>query len=196
MAALACPTSRIDLLKRRVGPTDRTSVVYVLRKETGKGLFPPVAYPVGAGGAMTTNAYASYRGCSVEVHVTTAKARAIGGVCQRYRVSWTVSLPEFPCNGLRVFPSGWISLLSRKHSDTSRAERIPSSIQFSAPSQRGRWRIRGDSAVSGQGHCNIPPARWRRVWAYCATLGDFARARFYSQQLLGAQPMARQGPLI
>ncbi|AUT64874.1 hypothetical protein C2L65_35215 [Paraburkholderia terrae] len=53
---------------------------------------------------MTTNAYTSYRGCSVEVHVTTAKARAIGGVYQRYRVSWTVSLPEFPYNRVASFP--------------------------------------------------------------------------------------------
>ncbi len=104
--------------------------------------------------------------------------------------------PNFRITGLRVFLSSWISLLSRKHSGTGRAERIPSSIQFSALSQRGRWRIRGDSAVAGQGHSNIPPAQWRRVWAYCATLGDFARARFYSQQLPDAQPMARQGPLI
>lgn len=53
---------------------------------------------------MATNSYASYRGCGVEVHVTPGKARAIGGVYQRYRVSWTVSSPDLPNNRVASFP--------------------------------------------------------------------------------------------
>ncbi|MBP0588377.1 hypothetical protein J8I87_01330 [Paraburkholderia sp. LEh10] len=53
---------------------------------------------------MSTRPYARYRGCSIEVHVTPAKSRGMGGISRRYRVSWTVSSPDIPHRHLASFP--------------------------------------------------------------------------------------------
>jgi hypothetical protein len=46
--------------------------------------------------AMSSQSYAPYRPHCIEVHVTAARAFAIGGIARRYRVSWTVSSLEHP----------------------------------------------------------------------------------------------------
>ena len=46
--------------------------------------------------AMSSQSYAPYRYHCIEVHVTPARAFAIGGTARRYRVSWTVSSLEHP----------------------------------------------------------------------------------------------------
>ncbi|SIT37183.1 conserved hypothetical protein [Paraburkholderia piptadeniae] len=53
---------------------------------------------------MSTRSYTSYRGCNIEVQVTPAKSRALGGVYRRFRVSWTVSLPDDPNQKVASFP--------------------------------------------------------------------------------------------
>ncbi|RZF26333.1 hypothetical protein EVC45_28285 [Paraburkholderia sp. UYCP14C] len=45
---------------------------------------------------MSTQEYAPYRGCNIEVHVTLSKTRWLGGKYRRYRVSWTVTFPGNP----------------------------------------------------------------------------------------------------
>jgi hypothetical protein len=45
---------------------------------------------------MSNQSYAPYRGYCIEVHVTPARAFAIGGIARRYRVSWAVSSLEHP----------------------------------------------------------------------------------------------------
>ncbi|MPW23896.1 conserved hypothetical protein [Paraburkholderia piptadeniae] len=40
---------------------------------------------------MPTVSYATYRGYSIDVHVTPARSHSLGGAYRRFRVSWTVS---------------------------------------------------------------------------------------------------------
>lgn len=53
---------------------------------------------------MTTQSYAPYRGCQIEVHVTPAKTHVIGGMARRFRVSWTVSSPGQMNRDVASFP--------------------------------------------------------------------------------------------
>ncbi|CAD6553985.1 hypothetical protein [Paraburkholderia metrosideri] len=53
---------------------------------------------------MSTQSYAPYRGCQIEVHVTPAKTHVIGGMARRYRVSWTVSSPAHLDQAVASFP--------------------------------------------------------------------------------------------
>ena len=53
---------------------------------------------------MSTQSYEPYRGCFIEVHVTPSKALALGGLCRRYRVSWTVSSPDHLGKVVANFP--------------------------------------------------------------------------------------------
>jgi hypothetical protein len=53
---------------------------------------------------MSTQSYAPYRGCRIEVHVMPAKAHVIGGITRRFRVLWTVSSPGDPDREVASFP--------------------------------------------------------------------------------------------
>jgi hypothetical protein len=53
---------------------------------------------------MSSQYYAPYRGCPIEVHVSLSKAHAIGGMYRRFRVSYTISLPAHPERRLVNFP--------------------------------------------------------------------------------------------
>lgn len=63
---------------------------------------------------MSTEEYAAYRGCSVEVHVTEAKSRTIHGMYRRYRVSWTVALKDSPDRKITNLPEQF-DFLSERH---------------------------------------------------------------------------------
>jgi hypothetical protein len=52
---------------------------------------------------MSSQSYAPYRHHCIEVHVTPARAFAIGGIARRYRVSWTVSSLEHPEQSVASF---------------------------------------------------------------------------------------------
>jgi hypothetical protein len=53
---------------------------------------------------MSTQDYAPYRGCNIEVHVTPSKSHWLGGKFRRYRVSWAVALPGNPEKEFVSFP--------------------------------------------------------------------------------------------
>lgn len=53
---------------------------------------------------MSTQSYAPYRGCNIEVHVTPARSHALGGIYRRFRVSWKVSSPGIPDRQVASFP--------------------------------------------------------------------------------------------
>jgi hypothetical protein len=53
---------------------------------------------------MSSQSYVPYRGCSIDVHVTSARSQALGGTHRRYRVSWTVSSAGDPDRRVASFP--------------------------------------------------------------------------------------------
>ncbi|HEY2021897.1 hypothetical protein [Paraburkholderia sp.] len=53
---------------------------------------------------MSSQSYVPYRDCRIDVHVTAAKSHALGGISRRYRVSWSVVLPEQQNREVASFP--------------------------------------------------------------------------------------------
>ncbi|MFT4063855.1 hypothetical protein [Paraburkholderia sp.] len=53
---------------------------------------------------MSSQSYVPYRDCRIEVHVTSARSRALGGISRRYRVSWSVVLPAQENKEVASFP--------------------------------------------------------------------------------------------
>ncbi|SIT37971.1 conserved hypothetical protein [Paraburkholderia ribeironis] len=53
---------------------------------------------------MSSQSYAPYRDCHIEVRVTPAKTHSLGGTCRRYRVSWTVASLGNPRQEFASFP--------------------------------------------------------------------------------------------
>ncbi len=86
---------------------------------------------------MSSQYYAPYRGCCIEIHVTLSKAHAIGGMYRRFRVSCTISLPDHPDRKLVSFPEQF-DFLSEQEAfryGESRAHTFIDSI-LSTPSRR------------------------------------------------------------
>lgn len=100
---------------------------------------------------MSTQCYASYRGCKIEVHVTPANSHAFGGICRRYRVSWVISSPDNPHQVLASFPERFDFLTEQEafRYGEGRAHTFIDSI-LSTPSRR---RI----AVNSSGHADEAP---------------------------------------
>ncbi|SEJ13774.1 hypothetical protein SAMN05192539_100725 [Paraburkholderia diazotrophica] len=88
---------------------------------------------------MSSQYYAPYRGCGIEVHVTLSKSHAIGGMYRRFRVSWTVSFPDQPDRKVANFPEQFDFLSEHEafRYGESRAHTFIDSI-FSTPSRRRR----------------------------------------------------------
>ncbi|MGT2477722.1 hypothetical protein [Paraburkholderia terrae] len=53
---------------------------------------------------MSTQSCTAYRGYDIHVHVTPARAHALGGMCRRYRVSWSVASREKRDREMASFP--------------------------------------------------------------------------------------------
>jgi hypothetical protein len=53
---------------------------------------------------MSSPTYVPYRGYRIEVHVTPAMTRPIGGAGRRYRVSWSLSSLQQPEQCVASFP--------------------------------------------------------------------------------------------
>jgi hypothetical protein len=88
---------------------------------------------------MSTQDYASYRGCNIEVHVTLSKSHWLGGKYRRYRVSWAVTFHGDPEQELMSFPEQFDFLTEYeafKYGE-SRAHTFIDSI-LSTPSQKNR----------------------------------------------------------
>lgn len=102
---------------------------------------------------MASQSYAPYRDCSIEVHVTPAKAHAFGGTCRRYRVSWTVSSRGDLNQELASFPEQF-DFLSEQEAfryGENRAHTFIDSI-LSVPVARRM-------AVDSSGHADEAPTR-------------------------------------
>ena len=86
---------------------------------------------------MSTVSYASYRDCSIDVHVTPARSHALGGVYRRFRVSWTVSSPGVPEQQVSSFPEKFDFLTEQEafRYGEKRAHTFIDSM-LSSPSQR------------------------------------------------------------
>ncbi|MGF7133162.1 hypothetical protein P3T40_004653 [Paraburkholderia sp. EB58] len=87
---------------------------------------------------MSIQSYAPYRGYCIEVHVTPARAFAIGGIARRYRVSWRVSSLEHPEQSIASFPEQFDFLSeqeasrygeNRAHTYIDSMVRVPSRIR-------------------------------------------------------------------
>jgi hypothetical protein len=53
---------------------------------------------------MSSQSFEPYRGYRIEVHVTPATTRHIGGIARRYRVTWQVSSLHHPMQNVVSFP--------------------------------------------------------------------------------------------
>ncbi|ACC73880.1 hypothetical protein Bphy_4771 [Paraburkholderia phymatum STM815] len=86
---------------------------------------------------MSSQYYAPYRGCSIEVHVTLSKAHAVGGIYRRFKVSCTIAFPDHPERKMVTFPEQF-DFLSEKEAlryGESRARTFIDSV-LSTPSHR------------------------------------------------------------
>lgn len=93
---------------------------------------------------MSSQSYAPYRDCRIEVCVTPAKTHALGGACRRYRVSWTVASPGNPDQEFASFPEQFDFLSEQdafKYGENRAHTYIDSML--SAPQRR---RTAGDSS--------------------------------------------------
>ncbi|MEI6001703.1 hypothetical protein H3V53_32435 [Paraburkholderia bengalensis] len=99
---------------------------------------------------MSSQYYAPYRGCSIEVHVSLSKAHAIGGMYRRFRVSCTIAFPERPDRKLVNFPEQF-DFLSEQEAfryGESRARTFIDSI-LSTPSRRPKQRAPAAEETEG-----------------------------------------------
>jgi len=53
---------------------------------------------------MFSPSYLSYRGCQIRVHVSPVRSYAMGGVYQRYSVTWRVTAAGNPDREVASFP--------------------------------------------------------------------------------------------
>ncbi|CAD6526233.1 hypothetical protein LMG28727_02137 [Paraburkholderia kirstenboschensis] len=96
---------------------------------------------------MSTQTYAPYRDCYIEVHVTPSNCRAFGGISRRYRVSWQVASTRHPECDLVSFPEQ-LEFLSEEQASRygeSRAHTFIDSV-LSTPSNRRMARDSSESA--------------------------------------------------
>ncbi|APA89767.1 hypothetical protein BJG93_30330 (plasmid) [Paraburkholderia sprentiae WSM5005] len=88
---------------------------------------------------MSTQDYAPYRGCDIEVHVSLSRSHGLGGKYRRFRVSWTVTMPGDPPRELANLPEQFDFLTEHeafKYGE-NRAHTFIDSI-LSTPSRRRR----------------------------------------------------------
>ncbi|MEX3814995.1 hypothetical protein AB3X96_32840 [Paraburkholderia sp. BR13439] len=100
---------------------------------------------------MSSQEYALYRGCNIEVNVSLSKTHWLGGKYRRYRVSWTVRLPGNPQQERVSFPEQFDFLTEReafKYGE-NRAHTYVDSM-LSTPSERRR--LRDEVAQPGTRH--------------------------------------------
>ncbi|MBC8747426.1 MULTISPECIES: hypothetical protein [Paraburkholderia] len=98
---------------------------------------------------MSTQYYAPYRGCDVEVHVSLSRSHGLAGKYRRFRVSWTVTMPGFPTRELANLPEQFDFLTEHeafKYGE-NRAHTFIDSM-LSTPSQRRRL---GDRRARAEG---------------------------------------------
>lgn len=86
---------------------------------------------------MSSQSHYTYRGCQIEVHVSSARAHAFGGICRRYRVAWTVSASGNPDQKLARFPAEQFDFLSEQEALSYGEKRAYTFIDgaLSTPSQ-------------------------------------------------------------
>lgn len=97
---------------------------------------------------MTTQTYAPYRDCCIKVCVTPSVAHAFGGVCRRFRVSWTVTSSSHAECDLVSFPEQ-LDFLSEAHALKYGEDRAHTFIDSVLSAPRQRRAAVGDSEHAG-----------------------------------------------